>query len=286
MTNILCTYFQSQKLATTSQQLSTLQHDNVRLNTTNESLSTKANTLGLQITQLETQLATLKSNHSKQLQELKDSHTKTILETVEKEKQQWESAHAAEDQAKTARLKELESERERERLRHSILAQQRSEDIDSTSRSVSSPATGITPNPLFSPESSMSLNAAMMNNGNQVAQIRQLELQLSNLQAQLQLSNNTKDSLTDELVLLTKTNNDLVAQNTTLAESVNKSKEIETNYFAALELLGEQTELVQELRFDLKEAKEAYQEQLTGLLGKMEKMRKLLKDQGLEVDDI
>ncbi|GAA5802253.1 hypothetical protein HPULCUR_007716 [Helicostylum pulchrum] len=98
------------------------------------------------------------------------------------------------------------------------------------------------------------------------ANIRQLENQLNFYQTQLQSSSQTRDELSDEILCMSQ-------ELDTLRKQLKKSNQVETQYQelnaryqTLLELLGERTEEVEELKADLADVKEMYKSQILELV--------------------
>ncbi|KAK3838569.1 MAG: hypothetical protein JOS17DRAFT_296986 [Linnemannia elongata] len=104
--------------------------------------------------------------------------------------------------------------------------------------------------------------------------VRQLEGQVTFLSEQVRSANRNKDELSDELVKVTM---ELEELQDAAAKVPNLEQELtllKDRHRAALEMLGEKTEEVQELRADILDVKEAYRDQINELLAQLEKLRK------------
>ncbi|KAG0224554.1 hypothetical protein BGW41_005049 [Actinomortierella wolfii] len=135
------------------------------------------------------------------------------------------------------------------------------------------------PPPLGSP-SLMGLSGASGSSGPAVAierlssLVRQLEGQVAFLNEQVRTSNKNKDELSEELVKVSMELESLQGAATRAPALEQELKQLQERHTAALELLGEKTEEVQELKADLADVKEAYRDQLNELLGQLEGYRK------------
>ncbi|KAF9918410.1 hypothetical protein FBU30_000219 [Linnemannia zychae] len=104
--------------------------------------------------------------------------------------------------------------------------------------------------------------------------VRQMEGQVTFLTEQVRSANRNKDELSDELVKVTMELEGLqnaASKVPNLEQELNLLKE---RHRAALEMLGEKTEEVQELKADILDVKEAYRDQINDLLSQLEKLRR------------
>ncbi|KAF9969333.1 hypothetical protein BGZ73_008346 [Actinomortierella ambigua] len=135
------------------------------------------------------------------------------------------------------------------------------------------------PPPMASP-SLMGLGGASGSGGPAVAierlssMVRHLEGQVAFLNEQVRTSNKHKDDLSEELVKVSMELESLQGAATRLPALEQELAQLQGRHAAALELLGEKTEAVQELKADLADVKDAYRDQLNELLGQLEVYRK------------
>ncbi|KAI8822634.1 TATA element modulatory factor 1 TATA binding-domain-containing protein [Fimicolochytrium jonesii] len=100
--------------------------------------------------------------------------------------------------------------------------------------------------------------------------VRNYEGQLASLRTQLQMAEQGRNDLAEELVKVTSE-----IEIGRAGEAVQQEKEeLNRRYLAALELLGEKTELVEELRADINDMKSIFRQQITELTVEMEAMKK------------
>ncbi|KAF9181134.1 hypothetical protein BGZ51_008606 [Haplosporangium sp. Z 767] len=104
--------------------------------------------------------------------------------------------------------------------------------------------------------------------------VRQLEGQVTFLSEQVRTANRNKDELSDELVRVTMEVEELQKAASRLPNVEQELGLLQERHRAALEMLGERTEEVQELRADILDVKEAYRDQINELLAQLEKARR------------
>lgn len=98
------------------------------------------------------------------------------------------------------------------------------------------------------------------------ANIRQLENQLSFYQTQLQSASQTRDELSDEILSMSQELESLRKQLKHTTKVENQYQQLNARYQTLLELLGERTEEVEELKADLIDVKEMYKSQILELV--------------------
>ncbi|KAF9916795.1 hypothetical protein BX616_002791 [Lobosporangium transversale] len=108
--------------------------------------------------------------------------------------------------------------------------------------------------------------------------VRQLEGQVTFLSEQVRTANRNKDELSNELVRVTMELEDLQKQAARLPGLKQELDLLQERHRAALEMLGERTEEVQELKADLLDVKEAYRDQVSELLSQLETARRAIKN--------
>ncbi|KAF9951586.1 TATA element modulatory factor 1, partial [Mortierella alpina] len=106
------------------------------------------------------------------------------------------------------------------------------------------------------------------------AMVRQLDGQVTFLSEQVRSANRNKDELSDELVRVTVELEDLQKAASRVPGLEQELVLLRERHRAALEMLGERTEEVQELKADLSDVKEAYRDQINDLLAQLEKLRR------------
>ncbi|KAI8884480.1 hypothetical protein K501DRAFT_332661 [Backusella circina FSU 941] len=106
------------------------------------------------------------------------------------------------------------------------------------------------------------------------ANIRQLENQLSFYQTQLQSSSQSRDELSEEVLSMSIEIDHLRKQTKKESEMEKQHKELHGRYQTLLELLGERTEQVEELKADLNDVKEMYRNQTVELVQKIDSLSK------------
>ncbi|KAJ3147846.1 hypothetical protein HDU86_007841 [Geranomyces michiganensis] len=105
------------------------------------------------------------------------------------------------------------------------------------------------------------------------ATVRHYEGQLSSLRTQLEMAEQGRNDLAEELVVL----HEEQEKSKKLAEQVEgfraERDELNTRYVAALELLGEKTERVQELQADIADMKGIFKQQLSDMMRELDALR-------------
>ncbi|KAF7722332.1 hypothetical protein EC973_003422 [Apophysomyces ossiformis] len=104
------------------------------------------------------------------------------------------------------------------------------------------------------------------------ANIRQLENQLSFYQTQLQSSSQSRDELSEEMLHMTLEMDKLRNECKAVHELERQHEELNARYQASLELLGERTEQVEELKADVNDVKEMYRNQIVELVQKIDQL--------------
>ncbi|KAG0085580.1 hypothetical protein BGZ93_010957 [Podila epicladia] len=104
--------------------------------------------------------------------------------------------------------------------------------------------------------------------------VRQLEGQVTFLTEQVRTTNKNKDELSDELVKVTMELEELQSLAAKVPGLEQELHLLQERHKAALEMLGERTEEVQELRADIVDVKEAYRDQISELLSQLEKAKR------------
>ncbi|KAF9992934.1 hypothetical protein BGZ80_003112 [Entomortierella chlamydospora] len=107
--------------------------------------------------------------------------------------------------------------------------------------------------------------------------VRQLEGQVTFLSEQVRTANKNKDELSDELVRVTVELEELQTQASRAPSLEQELTLLQERHKAALEMLGERTEEVQELKADLADVKEALRDQISELLSQLEQSRRANK---------
>lgn len=103
--------------------------------------------------------------------------------------------------------------------------------------------------------------------------LQQREGEVELLNAKIAALERAKRLVEDELVTLTKHNEELQARNAQLQQQHNRFKELESRYLTALELLGEQSEKVEEVTQDLHDWRTLYKQQINSLCLQIEDLR-------------
>ncbi|RKO85057.1 hypothetical protein BDK51DRAFT_46853 [Blyttiomyces helicus] len=211
----------------------------------------RTETLEQETSDLTATLDHIKATHTRALEETKENYQRMLRQQLAEEREQLEEKHRAEEAARVAK----ENERQKLRLDISRRGSQAAgtRRTDSGSPLLSSYPESFSRSSLdMATPSSAALGPSVMIDRLHT-NVKQLEGQLSSLQTQLQMATQTRDELAEELVKVTNENEEL--------------------YLAALELLGERTEEVEELRQDIKDVKDLYKGQVDTLLAQLEAQR-------------
>ncbi|KAJ3121534.1 TATA element modulatory factor 1 [Physocladia obscura] len=96
--------------------------------------------------------------------------------------------------------------------------------------------------------------------------LKQLQGQVSSLQTQLQMVTRTRDELAEELVKVTSEVMEAKASASTIDSLNNQLNELNQRYMAALELLGEKTEQVEDLQMNISELRRIQKEEIEELI--------------------
>jgi len=106
------------------------------------------------------------------------------------------------------------------------------------------------------------------------ALLKQREGELSTLQQTVLSLEKTRDVLVDELSQASVTNKKLAEDSASVEELRNTVQELQARYAAALEMMGEREEQVNELQADLMDHKMLYREQITDLMDRIESLQR------------
>ncbi|KAI8069414.1 TATA element modulatory factor 1 TATA binding-domain-containing protein [Gongronella butleri] len=106
------------------------------------------------------------------------------------------------------------------------------------------------------------------------ASLRQMENQLNFYQTQLQSTTQSRDELADEVTKMTIDMDKLRNEYKQLKATLKDTADLEHRHQAALELLGERTEQVEELKADIADVKDLYRTQVVELVQKIDQLTK------------
>ncbi|OAD68337.1 hypothetical protein PHYBLDRAFT_160146 [Phycomyces blakesleeanus NRRL 1555(-)] len=106
------------------------------------------------------------------------------------------------------------------------------------------------------------------------ANIRQLENQISFYQTQLQSSLQSRDELSEEMLGMTLEMDKLRKECKRMQDTETQLQKLHERYQASLEMLGERTEQVQELKADIADVKEMYRSQIIEMVQKIDQLSK------------
>ncbi|TPX51081.1 hypothetical protein SeLEV6574_g00511 [Synchytrium endobioticum] len=224
-------------------------------------------------------LDAIKASHSRELEHIKDSFKQTLAHEIQEHQTIWEEKVKAAE--KTRSIKEAE----RQRLRYNsdrnatptVNSCHNPPDFISTTITATTSTTSplapigrVTSTSSIGPNADQNLwtvvapPAAIIDRWHMT--IRQYEGQVAALQNQLNMAEKLRDDLAEEMVKLTNQNEELNLRLSQLVTIENERHEITNKYNEALDLLGEQTERIEELQQDIKEMKEVFHAQLNALM--------------------
>ncbi|KAI8976998.1 TATA element modulatory factor 1 TATA binding-domain-containing protein, partial [Mycotypha africana] len=104
------------------------------------------------------------------------------------------------------------------------------------------------------------------------ANLRRLENQVNFYQTQLQNASQSRGELSEEVLHLTQEIDQLRKDAKKSEDLEHEYKDLHARYQTSLELLGERTEEVQELKADLQDVKEMYKSQIVELVQKIDQL--------------
>ncbi len=101
---------------------------------------------------------------------------------------------------------------------------------------------------------------------------QQRDLEVQRLQTELTNQRAENARLSDHVLALSAELDALKRENGALKQGESRVKDLETRYLAALEMLGEKSERVEEMSGDLSEFKRLYKQQINALCGQVEEL--------------
>ncbi|KAJ3414680.1 hypothetical protein HDV05_006215 [Chytridiales sp. JEL 0842] len=215
------------------------------------------------VNDLTVKLDHVKAAHGRAMEEAKANFQETLQRRLKEESVSWE-AKLREERSKSSR--DSESDDRRPTL----------ESAGRNSISSPSPLTIQTSWTERSPDAT-SASALSASGPSAVvidrlhAGLKQYQGQVSTLQRQLALATETRDELAEELVKATNEITDLKSL-AAKSQALEKEKEdLNNRYMAALELLGEKTEQLEDTQQDLAELRKAFKAQVEDLMKQVEK---------------
>ncbi|KAI8351551.1 TATA element modulatory factor 1 TATA binding-domain-containing protein [Blakeslea trispora] len=245
-----------------------LQKDLIELKQQLNETSAERDRLASELANVQTELETSR-NIQKQLEERVELLTKETQALVDKEVRDQEGLK---NQYQRLMKERLTEERKQFEIRlkaataHSVPAEQQIEDMPLQHRRT----------PSISSRSSFDSSSTPTNVLVERLQstIRQLENQLNFYQAQLSSSSQSRDELSEEVLSLTQELDQLRKQVRQTRDLQERYQQLDSRYQTLLELLGERTEQVEELKADLADVKEMYKSQVIDLVQKLDQLKK------------
>ncbi|KAJ3343375.1 hypothetical protein HDU93_008740 [Gonapodya sp. JEL0774] len=266
------------RIASLEAQLSTERQDKARVSAELDVSRRRASSLDRKSTEMAARLATLESAHARELEDARESYHSQLRQQIRDAEQTWERKRREEDREK---IRGVESRRssERNRLRLDIAQKGgggsgRSSPHDSILSfhegggpnghlTSLTPAIDVAGSVFGSPV--VGVNSHLAVERLSIA-VKSLESQVGSLQAQLKMAMKTRDELAEELVKGTTENERLREEVLKAALLRREFTDLSSRHDAALVLLGEKTETVEELKADIADMKVVFREQLENLL--------------------
>ncbi|KAI9028864.1 TATA element modulatory factor 1 TATA binding-domain-containing protein [Phycomyces nitens] len=203
-------------------------------------------------------------------EKIKTQYQKLLKEKIQDEKRQWEEKLKVE---RSSRLKTQESYSSNSTTEEDNSTQalqfQKMQEINNsglgTRSSFDSGYTGASSHPIG--PSTIVVERLQAN-------IRQLENQISFYQTQLQSSLQSRDELSEEMLGMTLEMDKLRKECKRMQDTETQLQKLHERYQASLEMLGERTEQVQELKADIADVKEMYRSQIIEMVQKIDQLQK------------
>ncbi|TPX32645.1 hypothetical protein SmJEL517_g04333 [Synchytrium microbalum] len=269
------------RIAMLETQVSQERADNSRLRVAIETERSRAETSDRLHLDVLAKLESIKTSHTREVEELKETFKKTLAQEIEEHQKIWDERQKVAD--KIRQTKEAERQRivtnRRSTTPSTTSINTSSQQQDQMNTTYTSSNSGMSPVLPVPRTSTSSINEGDGWNGTSnssappaavvdrlTVTIRQYEGQMASLQNQLAMAQKLRDELAEEMVKLTNENENLKLRQNRLEEIERERDEVTQRYNQALELLGEQTERVEELNQDIKDMKELYKAQLNELV--------------------
>lgn len=190
---------------------------------------------------------------------LKSQYQRLMKEKLYEEKKQFE-----------IRLSKAEKTNQQQQQQYQQQQQQQNQQQQSASLPANSPPS-VSSRSSFDSSSTTPVSSTILVERLQ-ANIRQLENQLSFYQTQLQSSSQSRDELSEEVLGMSQEIETLRKSLKNLNDKDQQYQQLNGRYQTLLELLGERTEEVEELKADLSDVKEMYKSQIIELVQKVDQL--------------
>lgn len=211
------------------------------------------------------QLRQMMEEHKAKEEELENTikvrYQKLMKERLQEEKRQWEQKYKPDRSSPIRKnIKAIDSETS---SHDSSPSESPFNKVTASSSPAASPRSSTDTNSYsgFTTISSTPASGNIMHTN-----VRHLENQLSFYQTQLQSTTQSRDELSEEVLQLTVEMENLRKENMKMQGLEKQLRELEERYHASLELLGERTEQVEELKQDIADLKEMYRNQIVELV--------------------
>ncbi|KAJ3210053.1 TATA element modulatory factor 1 [Dinochytrium kinnereticum] len=243
-------------------QVSQERHETARLNATLQSEHAKCEMLEKNLAELAAKIDVLKASHIRAMDEAKEKFKDSLKSKIEEERRVWED-------------RQRENERSRPRLDSTRPSEAPSATSSRMPSFVDSPTSPRSPamNGTTSPLGQSFSGAPAVVIDRLHSAMKHYQGQVATLQAQLSMTTKTRDELAEELLKSTTEAQDGVTAKKKLEEIEKEKTEINNRFLMALELLGEKTEQVEELKNDMEDVKRSYRMQLDTLLKEIETLK-------------
>ncbi|ORZ09254.1 TATA element modulatory factor 1 TATA binding-domain-containing protein [Absidia repens] len=272
------------ELADHRQRMEGTQQEKRNLKTRLESIALEVEALQTQLKERQQKLDDQKAHEAKTIDDVKKQYQKLMRERLQEEKKMWDAKNQQQRQQKQVE-QELASKKlvdtssasppfasgtiptsPRKEDTTSVIFKRSETHSPSTSArsSIDSGYTGVLNQPSYTP-STLGTDRMQMT-------IRQMENQLSFYQTQLQIATQSRDELSDELATMSQEMETLRDECRKMNSLQKEHDDINRRYQASLELLGERTEQVEELRADIADVKDMYRTQIVEMVQKIDQL--------------
>ncbi|KAM3582828.1 hypothetical protein VKS41_004593 [Umbelopsis sp. WA50703] len=230
------------------------------------------------LTDLEHEIRQLQQFHTVTLEEERQKFEMTLKQQLDEAREKWEETSRQE----RARAPSIGSPLGRNKRQNSFVANWVNDSTDESranrfgyeqSSPVTSNRSSFDSSPHTGPVASSSGPPTVLIERLN-ATIRQLEGQNQLYQMQAQQSAQSRDELAEELIKLSRDVDGLREESKAAEQLKNEHEGLNQRYHAALEMLGERTEQVEELKADIADVKEMYRNQIVELVQKIDQLSK------------
>ncbi|KAI9303172.1 hypothetical protein BJ944DRAFT_241684 [Cunninghamella echinulata] len=263
----------TERLSNKEQELTKEQQDKFTLKSTLETELQKNQILQQELEEKQKLLAEQNLRGTEVTENIKKQYQKLMKERLQEERKQWEIKH----QHELAKIKKSVISPSPIKPSNGVTSPKNDDESSSINRpdshspsassrsSIDSSYTGI------SQYSHLPVNIAVER---LQATIKQMENQINFYQTQLQSASQSRDELSDEILVMSNEMEELRKEYKQLQGNQKDYDELNQRYQASLELLGERTEQVEELKADIADVKDMYRTQVVELVQKIDQLSK------------